>query len=368
MSTSVGLARGSIQPLAWLLPLGEHGGSDSAAGQYLEVKSVKAKSRREFLVATVGAAAIAASFAIGPAMAADPIGVGVLFPGTTKDGGWMQSGFEGLKRAEAAHPDAITVTFIENVGMSDYEQALQSLASKSKLVVSAGGQVQADTEKVAERFPDVNFVVIGGAPSEAGLPNLAVYDVRQAEVAYLAGAAAALLSESGAISFVGGMEIPPIVNAGIEFKNGATAVKPNIKVFTTLTGDFDDVAKAKEAALAAAAGGADIHYAALTLGMRGLEQAVTEQKGFIIGSYSDKCGTDDRYIAYSITGVGMMIETAVQETLDGTWKGEPFRGFGLKMGPQSSGIVVCNVSPEVAEKLKQIEADLLDGKITTLDS
>jgi basic membrane protein A and related proteins len=330
-------------------------------------------SRRNFLTFTAAGAAFVGSESFGPffgrrAAAAGPVGIGILFPGTTKDRGWMQSGYEGVQAAKAAHQGDISVSFVENTAMSDYEQALTSLAGKSKLVIAAGGQCQADTEKVAGRFPNVNFVVIGGAREDTLRPNVAIYDVRQAEVAYLAGAAAAMLTKSGTVSFIGGLEIPPIVNAATEFGNGAKSINPSIKYVQAMTGDFDDVAKAKEAALAAAAGGADIHYAALTLGMRGLEQAISEKGGHIIGSYSDKCGADARYIAFTITGVGFMMETAISETLAGTWKPDKFRGFGLKAGHKASGIVVCSATPEIKAKLDQIERDLIGGKIKTLDA
>jgi len=69
--------------------------------------------------------------------------------------------------------------------------------------------------------------------------------VRQAEIAFVAGAAAAMLSKSGAVSYVGGLEISAIVNAGKEFGHGAKYVNANIKFFENYTGDFDDVGKAR---------------------------------------------------------------------------------------------------------------------------
>src|SRR3546814_9492457 len=81
--------------------------------------------------------------------------------------------------------------------------------------------------------------------------------VRQAEIGFVAGAAAAMLSKTGAVSYVGGLEIPAIVNTGKEFGKGALYINPKIKYIENYTGDFDDVAKAKEATLAAIAQGAD---------------------------------------------------------------------------------------------------------------
>jgi basic membrane protein A len=309
---------------------------------------------------------VAASLPV-TAQGAGPLTVGVLIPGSKSDKGWMESGYDGLKRAEAKHGDKIKVSFVENVKFADMEQALTMLATKNQLVIGVGGQTEASVRKVAKRFPKVKFSVVGGnkGPQDK---NVAQYDVRQAEIAFVAGAAAAMLSKNGAVSYVGGMEIPAIVNAGKEFGNGARYINPKIKYFESYTGDFDDVAKSKEATLAAIAQGADVHYHILNLGLRGMEQAAREKSTHIIGSYTDRCGSDPLYIAYSITGVGYQVEYAIDQFVAGTWKAE-FKPFGLKMGPMASDMKVCGgLTPEQLKKIEAIEKDILAGKIKTLES
>src|SRR3954462_5532400 len=165
-----------------------------------------------------------------PARADGPLAVGVLLPGSKTDKGWMESGYDGLKRAEAKHGAKIKVTFVENVKFADMEQALTMLATKSDLVIGVGGQTQASVYKVAKRFPKIKFSIVGGNKADP-VPNIAQYDVRQAEIAFVAGAAAAMLSKTGGVSYVGGLEIPAIVNAGKEFGNGARYVNPKIKYY-----------------------------------------------------------------------------------------------------------------------------------------
>src|SRR3954470_17251255 len=317
------------------------------------------------LLVLVGAAFLGLSADVGSASADGPLKVGVLIPGSKTDKGWMESGYDGLKRAEAKHGAKIKVTFVENVKFADMEQALTMLATKSDMVIGIGGQTQASVYKVAKRFPKIKFSIVGGNKAEPQ-PNIAQYDVRQAEIAFVAGAAAAMLSKTGGISYVGGLEIPAIVNAGKEFGNGARYVNPKIKYVESYTGDFDDVAKSKEATLAAIAQGADVHYHILNLGLRGMEQAAREKKTHIIGSYTDRCGTDPLYIAYSVTGVGFQVEYAIDQLAAGTWKPE-FKPFGLKMGTQASDMKVCSgLSAEQKKKLEAIQKDLLGGKIKTL--
>ncbi|WP_287787525.1 BMP family protein [Acidiphilium sp.] len=299
------------------------------------------------------------------AWADGPVPIGVLIPGSKTDKGWMESAYDGMLESEAKYGNRIKVTYIENVAMGDMEQALTTLAAKNPLVIAAAGQAEAATLKVAKRFGHVKFAVVGGARADAN--NVSIYDVRQAEIAYVAGAAAAMLSKHGAVSYVGGMQIPAIVNAGKEFGLGARSVNPDIKYFESYTGNFDDVAKAKEATLAAIAQGADIHYNILNLGVRGMEQAAREKGTHMIGSYSNRCGTDPLYIAYSITGTGYILSYAIDQFVAGTWEAG-FKPFGLMAGPKASNMVVCQPTPSITAKIDEIKKDLIAGKIQTLGS
>jgi basic membrane protein A and related proteins len=312
------------------------------------------------------AALLALQLAVLPsARTADPLTVGVLLPGSKTDKGWMESGYDGLMAVQKELGPKIKMQMIENISNADMEQALTTLASKNQLVIGIGGQTQAALTKVAKRFPNVKFSIVGGNRDES-LPNIAGYDVKQAEIAFVAGAAAAMLSKTGAISYIGGLEIPPIVNAGTEFNNGAKFINPKIKYFQSFTGDFDDVVKSKEGTLAAIAQGADIHYHILNLGLRGMEQAAKDKGTHIIGSYTDRCGTDPLYVGYSITGVGFLAAYAINEAAAGTWKAG-YKPFGLAMGPMASGMVVCGATPEQNKKLDEIKKMILDGKIKVLE-
>jgi basic membrane protein A len=324
------------------------------------------KTTRRWVVKGLGSlAGLALAGGIGLAQAAGPLAIGVLIPGSKSDKGWMESGYDGVQAAKKKHGTKVKVSMVENIKNADMEQALVTLASKNAMVIGVGGQTQAAVIKVAAKFPKVNFAIVGGNKSDP-LPNVSQYDVKQAEVAFLAGAAAAMLSKNGAVSYVGGMEIPSIVNAGKEFGKGAKYIKPDIKYFENYTGDFDDVAKSKEATLAAIAQGADVHYHILNLGLRGMEQAAKEKKTAILGSYTNRCGTDPLYIGYSITGVGYQVEYAIEQAVAGTWKPE-YKPFGLAMGPKASGMAVCKGTPEMKSKLDAIQKDILDGKIKTLE-
>jgi basic membrane protein A len=320
--------------------------------------------RRRFLTRTAASAgALALQLGHAPAAwAAGASRIGVLIPGSKSDHGWMESGYNGVKAAQQRYSGKADITYIENVKFGDMEQALVALAAKNDLVIGCGGQTQASVLKVAKRFPKVRFAIVG--PTGTPTANVAQYDVLQAQIGFVAGAVAAMLSKTGAVSYVGGMEIPAIVNTGKEFGNGARLVRPDIKYFEAYTGDFDDVAKGKEATLAAIAQGADVHYNILNLGIRGMEQAAREKGTKLIGSYTNYCAdANSLYIAYTVSGIGFMVEYAIDQFMAGTWKPE-YKQFGLVMGPGSAGLEICGgATPQMLAKVKEIEQDLLSGKI-----
>ena len=122
-----------------------------------------------------------------------------------------------------------------------------------------------------------------------------------------------MLSKNGAISYIGGIEVPPIVNAGTEFKQRRDVRSIRTSSTSRTSRAISTTSrKSKEATLAAIAQGADIHYHILNLGLRGMEQAATEKGTKIIGSYTDRCGTDKLYVGYSVTGIGYILQYADQ--------------------------------------------------------
>ena len=101
------------------------------------------------------------------AFAADPIKVGILIPGSKSDKGWMESGYDGLMAAEKKYGDKIKVQMIENINYADMEQALTNLATSNALVIGVGGQTQAAVYKIAKRFPNTKFSIVGGNEADA---------------------------------------------------------------------------------------------------------------------------------------------------------------------------------------------------------
>ncbi|MGF0116485.1 BMP family ABC transporter substrate-binding protein [Promicromonospora sp. Marseille-Q5078] len=325
---------------------------------------------RRSLAAALGAAGLLALTACGTTAASgsdpasdDPLAVGVFLPGSTSDTGFMQSAYLGYQRVEEDLGDEVDLSFVEEVAAADYEQTLVRLAGGSDLVISVGGQTDADLRKVAPQFPDVTFVEIGGPADAEPLDNLAYYDPQQAEAEYLSGAVAALSSSTGKIGFIGGVELPAIVNASAAFANGAEAAVPGTTVVTPqFLGDFNDPAKAKQAAAANFGVGVDVVGQIVNLGKQGIEQAATDADAAMIGGpIPGECAAP--YAGYVRTDIGTEVEHAVQSVLDGTWEAAQVP-FGLTSDLGGTEFVLCDDDPEVAAALEKITDAVASGDVS----
>lgn len=317
-------------------------------------------------MAAAGALAVATSAcgSSGDTADSDALSVGVFLPGSINDTGFMQSGYEGFQRVQATFGDKIDAGYVEQVAAADYQQALQRFASQNDLVISVGGQTDADVRKVAPQFPDVKFVEIGGPSDAEPLPNLAYYDPQQAEAEFLSGAAAAAASKTGTVGFVGGVELPAIVNAAIAFGNGARFVRPDVTVLNPqYVGDFNDPAKAKQAAGTAYASGADVLGQIVNLGKQGMEQAAKESGNRLNGGPIPGECTDSVYAGYVRTDIGTEIEYAVSSVLDGSWTAAQVP-FGVTTDKGGSDFLTCTTDPAVAAAVADAKAAIVAGSVT----
>lgn len=293
----------------------------------------------------------------------DTLSVGVFFPGSITDTGFMESGYLGYERVQKSMGDKVDLSYVEQVAPADYQQALQRFASENELVISVGGQTDADVRKVAPQFPDVKFVEIGGPSDAEPMDNLAYYDPQQAEAEFLSGAVAAVSSPDGTVGFVGGVELPAIVNAAAAFSNGAEFARPGAKVLSPqYVGDFNDPAKAKQAAGTAYAGGANVLGQIVNLGKQGIEQAARESGNRMVGGPIPGDCANPVYVGFVRTDIGTEIEYAVTSTLDGTWSAAQVP-FGLTSDKNGSDFIACSQDPAVVKVLTDAKAALASGDV-----
>ena len=216
---------------------------------------------------------------------------------------------------------------------ADREAAMRQLAATgSQLVFGVGFLFSDDIKTLAQEFPNVKFACVDYTvkQGEALPPNLLALKFKEEEGSYLVGALAALLSKTGTVGFVGGMEIPLIKKFEAGYRAGVTAVRPNAKVIVKYAGStgtaFKDPTKGKELALSEYHQGADIIFHASGSTGLGVFEAGRELKKLAIGVDSDQY---DEAPGVVLTSMVKHVEVAVFNTIRAAQAGQ-FQG-GIKV-------------------------------------
>jgi len=190
------------------------------------------------------------------APASDGIRVALVLPGEITDLSWNQQMYVG---AQALQTEGLIsdLNYTELVPEGDAERAIRGYAEDGFDLIVAHSFGYGETAKaVGVDFPDTAFAWGGGIGGQEG--NVADYAQPFHEAYYLMGILAGGASTTGVLGGAGGFDIPACHSLIEAFYLGAQEVNAEARGVTTYTGDWVDVAIAKEAAAAAADEGADV--------------------------------------------------------------------------------------------------------------
>jgi basic membrane lipoprotein Med (substrate-binding protein (PBP1-ABC) superfamily) len=134
------------------------------------------------------------------------------------------------------------------------EVELRRMSETFDLVIAFSVQ-EMDFTPIVRDYPATRHAFLN---QWSGEPNVAHLSVLDNEGTYLAGAAAALTSETGIIGFVGGWEFPIIWRFEAGYVAGAQAVRPDIEVLVDYIGHFGDESLGEASARRMYEQGADV--------------------------------------------------------------------------------------------------------------
>lgn len=309
-------------------------------------------SRRSFQFAALAAGL---AFTV-PNVAADEFRAAGVLPGSITDQAFNQQVYEGLQMAKERL--GIEVAFSEKVRQADQVEALSDYARRGyPVVVAAGGEFTASAKRVADQNPDTLVVVLNGAPTE----GLATINYDNEQFGYVLGYIGGKMSETGKAGIVAGQEFAAFLELADGFKKGWQAGQPDGDVFITYTNDWDDVAKAKEAALNLINQGVDVVVPYLDNGIVGVAQAASEQGIWAMGVITDLDGmAREAHLASTVLAFSEATATAVEMAKNGELERKDYRfGIGSPAGPM--GKISDAVPAEVKAEVEAIIAEMQAG-------
>jgi basic membrane protein A len=337
-------------------------------------------ARRSFLVSKIRfVSATAAVFAVsaltsGVAEAAIKVGM-VLDRGGKDDKSFNASAFKGL--SEAKEKLGIQMKVVEAPDDNSYEPALRSFAQKDFDLIIGIGIAQAEAvKKVADAFPTKKFAIVD---AEVVAPNVKALLFQEHEGAYLAGALAAMKSQSGKLGFIGGMDIPLIRRFQMGYEAGAKKVNPKAQVVSNYVGvtsqAWNNPPKGKELAIAQYDGGADVIFAAAGASGAGMFDAVEERSKAGSPRFAVGVDSNQNWVKPGLVLTSMLkrVDVAVKSTVEAVNEGK-FSGGIQRFGLQDKGIDLAMdehnasiVSADMKKKLEALKKDILSGKIKVPD-
>src|SRR5450830_249116 len=302
------------------------------------------------------AAPAAAPAAAAPApAAAAPLKVAFVYIGPVGDAGWTFAHDNGRKAVEAKFGDKVKTTFVENIPESaaDAERVMRQLATDgNKLIFGTTFGYMEAMLKVAKEFPDVKFEHATGFKTA---DNLAQYDVRTYEGAYLAGVVAGKMSKSGKLGVVASVPIPEVVRNIDAFTLGARSINPKATTRVVWVNKWFDPGKERGAATTLIGQGVDVLMQ--NTDSAAVVQTAQEKGVYAFGWDSDMTSFGPKaHLAASMINWGVYYTARVQAVLDGSWKTST-TWIGLKEG----GIDLGGFNPELQADVKALVEERKKG-------
>jgi basic membrane protein A len=233
--------------------------------------------------------------------------------------------------------------------------------------------------QVAAQYPDTKFLLIDSCPSKM-LPNIYCSVFREYETNFLAGAEAALTSETGKVGAIGAIDIPFIHRYNDAFLAGAKHVKPEIETAANLWigGDnpFSDPARGQQRATVMLSDDVDRVLAAASGSNGGIFKAAQDFPGAaIFGVDINQCKQSPGQVMDNVEKLtDVAVEKGVKDILAG------HRDQVVALGLSEGGMTLTGLQPDVDKsecliakypdviaKMRALKEEIIAGKVVVAD-
>ena len=252
------------------------------------------------------------------------------------------------------------------------EQTMRRMAERGANPVVVLGFANASTlEVVAPDYPDTEFVIVDMVVDQ---PNVKSVVFAEHQGSYLVGMMAAMASETGTVSFIGGMDVPLISKFACGYAQGAKAADPDANVIVNMTGTtptaWNDPVKGAELTRSQISQGSDVVFAAAGGTGIGVLQAAADADILSIGVDSNQ---NYLHPGEVLTSMVKRVDNAVYDAFTKGAAGELETGISV-MGLDNNGVGFAMddnnadlVTPEMVAAVEEAKAKIIAGEIEVHD-
>ena len=291
--------------------------------------------------------------------ASGPLKIAFAYVGPVGDGGWTFAHDNARKAVEKQFGDKVQTSFVEKVPeAADAERVFRDMVGQGNKLIF--GTTFGYMEPMLKVAPDAKDVKFEHATGYKQAENMRTYDSRTYEGAYMAGVIAGAMTKTNTLGVVGSIPIPEVVRNINSFTMGAQSVNPKVKTKVVWVNEWFNPPKETEAAQSLLNGGADVL-------MQNTDSSAVLQTAGKAGKYAFGWDSDmtayapNAHLASSIINWAPYYINAVQDALDGTWKGGGGVWWGVKEGAIDIVSISDKVPAETKAKIDTIRAGLKDG-------
>lgn len=291
--------------------------------------------------------------------------------GEIDDKSFNQSAWEGVLRAETEL--GAQVQYVETQDAKDYATNIGLFADDGyDVIVTVGFALGQATLEAAAKYPDVKFIGVDQFQGES-VANVAGLIFNEDKAGFLAGALAAMMSESGTVAAVLGTDlVPPVVAFKEGYENGALYINPDITLISTyhpggLDVAFTDPEWGASTAKQALDQGADVVFGAGgKTGNGALIEVAGSEGAYCIGVDSDQWETVPEAHSCLISSAMKLITPGVFDLISAANDGSfPAGNFFGQVGLAPFHDFDAQVPQDVKDRLAEIDAGLQDGSLST---
>ncbi|MGH8908837.1 MAG: BMP family lipoprotein [Egibacteraceae bacterium] len=295
--------------------------------------------------------------------------------GRVDDGTFNQFANDGM-RAAAECFGIEDISFIETASQADYARNLQTaLSDDPDVVITVGFLLASDTLAVARRTSGVAFV--GVDQFHPAYPdNYAGVLFREDHAGFIAGAAAGLLTSSGVVGVIAGLEsVPPVVRYVNGFTRGARHVNPDIsEPLRVFINSFNDPGRGASAAAQFLGEGADVVFGAAGATGSGGIRAAAAGGAWVIGVDQDEYLTtfsngaapgSERLATSAVKRVDLGVFRQIGAAVAGRFAGGPATYDTANGGVTYAPFHDAAVPEAFSLRLEEVRQGLADGRIQT---
>jgi basic membrane protein A len=315
----------------------------------------------------LGASALA--LVAGGAWAQDAAEPAIIFDlGGKFDKSFNESAFNGAQRW--AEETGNTYAEFELTAEPQREQAIRRFAEEgNNPIIMVGFMSATPLNEIAPDYPETTFVIVDAVVDQ---PNVRSVVFNEHEGSYLVGLLGGMASQSGTVSFVGGMDIPLIRKFACGYAQGVKAANADATIIANFTGTtpaaWNDPAKGSELTLAQIGQGSDVVFAAAGATGVGVLQTAADENILSIGVDSNQ---NYLHPGQVLTSMIKRVDNAVYEAMAG--------GASIETGVQVMGVANDGVgyaldennealiTPEMRTAVDEAAAQIASGELQVHD-